>query len=243
MTVIEIENLTKRYRNKVAVDGVSLRVERGQVYGIAGTNGAGKTSLVECMSGLRHRDGGDLRVLGLDPWTDRRALQQRIGVQLQESALPDALRVGEAFRLYASLYAEPADWRTLMEQWDLADKQRVRFGGLSGGWKQRLFIALALVGNPELVFLDELTTGLDPVARRTTWSLIRALRDRGLTVVLVTHFMDEAEALCDQVAIVDHGRVIASGAPAALAARAGTDSLDNAYLVLVDGTRTGEDVA
>ncbi|GAB2588784.1 ABC transporter ATP-binding protein [Kribbella endophytica] len=231
MTVIEVEKLRKNYRSKPAVDGISLRVERGQIVGIAGANGAGKTTLVECLSGLRRRDGGELRVLGMDPWTERRRLQQRIGVQLQESALPDALKVGEAFRLYAALY-DGGDWRTVMADWDLADKQRVRFGSLSGGWKQRLFVALALVGDPEIVFLDELTTGLDPVARRTTWTMLKKLRERGLTVVLVTHFMDEAEALCDQVIVVGNGRVIAAGSPAELVAETATDSLESAYLAL-----------
>jgi ABC-2 type transport system ATP-binding protein len=238
MTVIEIENLRKTYRSGTAVDGISLRIERGQIFGIAGSNGAGKTTLVECLSGLRRPDGGRVRVLGLDPWTQRREVQQRIGVQLQESALPDALKVGEAFRLYAALYREPADWRAVMTEWDLAEWQRARFGTLSGGWKQRLFVALALVGDPEIVVLDELTTGLDPAARRTTWALIRRLRERGLTVVLVTHFMDEAEALCDRVAVVDAGRLIAAGSPADLVSRTGADSLDGAYLAL-----TGEDAA
>jgi ABC-2 type transport system ATP-binding protein len=232
MTVIEIENLRKTYKSRTAVDGLSLTVDRGEIFGIAGTNGAGKTTVVECASGLRRRDSGVLRILGLDPQTDRRALHQRIGVQLQESALPDALKVDEAFRLYASLYDDPVDWRSLRDEWGLSERRRARFGSLSGGWKQRLFIALALVGRPEVVFLDELTTGLDPVARRTTWALIRKLRDTGVTVVLVTHFMDEAAALCDRVAIVDAGRVIGSGSPEDLVAQAHADSLDAAYLVL-----------
>lgn len=232
MTVIEIENLRKTYKSRTAVDGISLTVNRGEIFGIAGTNGAGKTTLVECASGLRHRDSGVLRVLDLDPETDRRALQQRIGVQLQESALPDALKVEEAFRLYASLYDDPVDWRTLMDDWGLTERRRERFTSLSGGWKQRLFIALALVGGPEVVFLDELTTGLDPMARRTTWGLIQKLRERGLTVVLVTHFMDEAEALCDRVSIVDNGRIIATGSPSELVCQTNADSLDSAYLTL-----------
>jgi ABC-2 type transport system ATP-binding protein len=173
-------------------------------------------------------------VLGLDPRTDRRALQQQIGVQLQESALPDALKVEEAFCLYASLYDDPVDWRTLMDDWGLTERRRERFASLSGGWKQRLFIALALVGGPEVVFLDELTTGLDPMARRTTWGLIKKLRERGLTVVLVTHFMDEAEALCDRVSIVDNGRIIATGSPSELVRQAHADSLDSAYIALTE---------
>ncbi|MFI7635721.1 ABC transporter ATP-binding protein [Nonomuraea sp. NPDC049400] len=235
MTVIEIEGMTKSYRGDKVLNGVSLRVEQGEIFGIAGPNGAGKTTTVECASGLRERDGGVLRVLGLDPRTDRRRLLPRIGVQLQEAALPDAIKVGEALKLYASFYDKPADWRALMEEWGLADRRRAGFSSLSGGWKQRLFIALALVGDPEVVFLDELTTGLDPSARRTTWGLIRGIRDRGVTVVLVTHFMDEAQALCDRLAIIDHGRVITQGTPGELIAQGRTDSLEDAYFTLTGG--------
>ncbi|WP_405139590.1 ABC transporter ATP-binding protein [Sphaerisporangium sp. NBC_01403] len=238
MTVIEIDGLSKSYGTAKAVDGVSLRVERGEIFGMAGPNGAGKTTIVECASGSRRRDGGTLRVLGLDPQSDRRRLLQRIGVQLQEAALPDAIKVGEALRMYASFYDKPADHRDLMDAWGLADKRRAGFASLSGGWKQRLFIALALVGNPEVVFLDELTTGLDPAARRTTWGLIRDMRERGVTVVLVTHFMDEAEALCDRIAIIDRGRVVAEGSPRELVAKGRSGSLDGAYLAL-----TGRDMA
>jgi ABC-2 type transport system ATP-binding protein len=232
MTVIEIENLRKSYHDRPAVDGLSLTVERGEIFGIAGANGAGKTTVVECAAGLRPYDDGTVRVLGLDPRTDRRRLMQRVGVQLQEAALPDALRVGEAFRMYASLYQHPLDWRALMDEWGLTEKRRAGFASLSGGWKQRLFVALALIGDPEVVFLDELTTALDPLARRSTWDLVRKLRERGVTVVLVTHFMEEAEALCDRVAIIDRGRVVTSGSPQALIAEAGADSLDTAYLTL-----------
>ncbi|GAA3230587.1 ABC transporter ATP-binding protein [Nonomuraea helvata] len=235
MTVIEIDGMTKSYRGDKVLDGVSLTVERGEIFGIAGPNGAGKTTTVECASGLRDRDGGVLRVLGLDPRTDRRQLLPRVGVQLQEAALPDAIKVGEALKLYASFYDKPADWRALMEEWGLADRRRSSFSSLSGGWKQRLFIALALVGDPEVVFLDELTTGLDPSARRTTWGLIRDIRDRGVTVVLVTHFMDEARTLCDRMAIIDQGRVITQGTPDELIAQGGTDSLEDAYFALTGG--------
>lgn len=232
MAVIEIDDLSKAYHGTQALNGVSLRVERGEIFGIAGPNGAGKTTIVECASGLRRPDGGTVRVLGLNPHDDRRALLQRIGAQLQEAALPDGIKVGEALRMYASLYDHPADWRALMDEWDLTGRKGARFGSLSGGWKQRLFIALALVGNPEVVLLDELTTGLDPDARRTTWGLIRAMRDRGVTVVLVTHFMDEAEALCDRIAIIGGGRVVAEGSPRDLIAEARTASLEEAYFAL-----------
>ncbi|MET7333698.1 ABC transporter ATP-binding protein [Nonomuraea sp. NPDC005650] len=235
MTVIEIEGMSKSYRGRQVLENVSLKVERGEIFGIAGPNGAGKTTTVECASGLRDRDGGVLRVLGLDPRADRRRLLPRIGVQLQEAALPDALKVGEALKLYASFYDRPADWRVLMEEWGLTERRRSSFASLSGGWKQRLFIALALVGNPEVVFLDELTTGLDPAARRMTWGLVRGIRDRGVTVVLVTHFMDEAQALCDRMAIIDHGRVIAQGTPGELIAQGRAESLEDAYFALTEG--------
>ncbi|MDH2425649.1 ABC transporter ATP-binding protein [Sphaerisporangium sp. TRM90804] len=238
MTVIEIDGLRKSYKTHEAVRGVSLKVEKGEIFGIAGPNGAGKTTVVECATGLRRPDGGTLRVLGLDPRSDRRALLQRVGVQLQEAALPDAIKVEEALRMYASFYDKPADWRELMDEWGLADRRRAGFASLSGGWKQRLFIALALVGDPEVVFLDELTTGLDPSARRTTWGLIRAMRERGVTVVLVTHFMDEAEALCDRIAIIDEGRVAAEGTPSRLIIEGRSDSLENAYFAL-----TGKEMA
>ncbi|TDC92049.1 ABC transporter ATP-binding protein [Nonomuraea deserti] len=235
MTVIEIEGMSKAYKGRQVLTDVSLQVERGEIFGIAGPNGAGKTTTVECMSGLRERDGGVLRVLGLDPQSDRRELLPRIGVQLQEAALPDALKVGEALKMYASFYDKPADWRKLMDEWGLTDRQRSSFASLSGGWKQRLFIALALVGNPEVVFLDELTTGLDPSARRMTWGLVREVRDRGVTVVLVTHFMDEAQALCDRMAIIDQGRVITHGTPGELITQGRTESLEDAYFALTGG--------
>ncbi|MGW3348025.1 ABC transporter ATP-binding protein [Nonomuraea rubra] len=232
MAVIEINELTKTYHGTQALNGVSLRVERGEIFGIAGPNGAGKTTIVECVSGLRRPDGGTVRVLGLNPQNNRRALLQRIGAQLQEAALPDGIKVGEALRMYASFYDNPADWRAVMDEWGLTSRKGTRFASLSGGWKQRLFIALALVGAPEVVLLDELTTGLDPDARRTTWVLIRAMRDRGVTVVLVTHFMDEAEALCDRIAIVSGGRVIAEGSPQELITEARAASLEDAYFAL-----------
>jgi len=236
MTVIEINDLQKSYRAHKALEGVTLTVERGEIFGILGPNGAGKTTVVECASGLRKPDGGTLRVLGMDPQKQRRALLQRIGAQLQEAALPDAIKVEEALRMYSSFYDKPADWQALMKEWGLTEKRRARFAGLSGGWKQRLFIALALVGNPEVVFLDELTTGLDPSARRMTWGLIRDMRDRGVTVVLVTHFMDEAAALCDRIAVIDQGRVVHQGSPGDLLSQGSSGSLDDAYFALIERT-------
>jgi ABC-2 type transport system ATP-binding protein len=223
MAIIEVRGLGKRYGRQVALDGVSFGVEDGEIFGIVGPNGAGKTTAVECVEGLRRPDSGSARVLGLDPWADGRELRQRIGVQLQESQLPDLIKVWEALDLYASFYHRPADWRRLLEQWGLAEKRDARFGTLSGGQKQRLFIALALVGSPQVAFLDELTTGLDPQARRAAWDLVKQIRDAGVTVVLVSHFMDEVEQLCDRVAIFDQGRIVAADSPAGLIAEAGTE--------------------
>ncbi|MFE9422302.1 ABC transporter ATP-binding protein [Kitasatospora sp. NPDC006697] len=221
MAVIEVEHLEKRYGRFTAVHDVSFQVERGEVFGILGPNGAGKTTTVECLAGLRAADGGRISVLGLDPVRQRDELRQVLGVQLQESGLPDKLTVREALRLFASFYRHPADPEELMARLGLAEKAGARYKKLSGGQKQRLAIALAVIGNPEVVVLDELTTGLDPHARRTTWELVEQLRDTGVTVLLVTHFMAEAERLCDRVALIDGGRVVAVDTPAGLAARAG----------------------
>src|SRR5580692_5695415 len=219
--VIEVTGLTKRYGDQTAVDGISLHVDQGEIFGILGPNGAGKTTAVECMEGLRRRDSGQVRILGLDPRTDAHRLHQRIGAQLQETQLPEKLKVREALELYASFYPNPADWRELLTRWGLTEKANTSFAKLSGGQKQRLFIALALVGNPEVVFLDELTAGLDPGARRATWDLISKVRAQGVTVVLVSHFMDEVEELCDRVAILERGRIAALDTPAGLVDRAG----------------------
>jgi ABC-2 type transport system ATP-binding protein len=199
---------------------VSFTVERGEIFGIIGPNGAGKTTTVECIEGLRTPDSGAVTVLGLDPQRDRAELRQRVGVQLQESALPEKMNVWEALDLYSSFYRAPADWRKLLDELGLAEKRNARYSKLSGGQKQRLSIALALVGGPEVAILDELTTGLDPHARRETWDLIEDVRNRGVTVVLVTHFMEEAERLCDRVAVIDAGRLIALDTPAGLVSRA-----------------------
>jgi ABC-2 type transport system ATP-binding protein len=216
---IEVSALHKRYGKKVAVEDVSFTVDQGEIFGIVGPNGAGKTTTVECIEGLRKPDGGFVRVLGLDPERDGAELRKRVGAQLQESELPDKLKVWEALELYASFYPRPAEWGRLLDSLGLAEKRNTRFGKLSGGQKQRLSIALALVGNPEVAILDELTTGLDPHARRETWDFIEGIRERGVTVVLVTHFMEEAERLCDRIAVVDSGRVIAIDTPAGLVSR------------------------
>jgi ABC-2 type transport system ATP-binding protein len=216
MDVIEIEHLHKSYRDHVAVQDVSFTVHKGEIFGVLGPNGAGKTTTVECVSGLREPDGGSIRVLGLDPRRDHDQLTGRVGVQLQQSQLPEKMRVKEALQLYGSFYPDPMDWRQLLDDWGLAEKANAPFATLSGGQKQRLFIALALIGKPEIAVLDELTTGLDPAARRDTWGLVEDIRARGVTVLLVTHFMAEAERLCDRVAVIDRGRVIALDTPAGL---------------------------
>jgi ABC-2 type transport system ATP-binding protein len=205
----------------VAVNDVSLSIHEGEIFGIIGPNGAGKTTTVECISGLRAPDSGSISVYGLSPRKDRDAMREFVGVQLQESALPPRLRVGEAVRLFASFYSNPVDPDQLLESLGMKQIVNSPFKNLSGGQKQRLSIALALVGNPRLAILDELTTGLDPEARRETWSLIERMRDRGVTVILVTHFMDEAEKLCDRLALINHGTVIALDTPEAIASRAG----------------------
>ena len=215
-TVIQVEHLRKIYGDTVAVDDISFEVEEGEIFGIVGPNGAGKTTAVESIIGLRKPDQGSITVLGMNPIQEENALQQRIGIQLQEAALPDRIKVWEALDLFASFYNHTVDWQPLLERWGLSDKRNARFGKLSGGQKQRLFIALSLLNDPEAVFLDELTAGLDPQARRSTWDLVRAIRDEGKTVVLVTHFMDEAQELCDRVLIIDHGRIVALDTPKAL---------------------------
>ena len=214
-TVIAVDGLRKFYSGTPVVDGVSFEVSAGEIFGVLGPNGAGKTTTVECVQGLRQGDFGRINVLGLDPWRDSARLRRRIGSQLQESGLPDRIKVGEAL----SFFARPgSDWRRQMEDWGLAEKRNTAFANLSGGQRQRLFVALALVNRPEVVFLDEMTTGLDPGARRVAWELIEAIRTQGTTVVLVTHFMEEAERLCDRVAIVNRGKVVAAGTPAELIA-------------------------
>ncbi|MBB5804249.1 ABC-2 type transport system ATP-binding protein [Saccharothrix ecbatanensis] len=219
MAIIEVVDLVKRYDRKVAVDGVSFSVDEGEIFGILGPNGAGKTTTVECVEGLRTPDGGTIRVDGLDPKRDRAELRTRLGVQLQQSELPDRIRVGEALDLYASFYRDPADWRELLARLGLADRAKTEYRKLSGGQKQRVSIALALIGKPRIAVLDELTTGLDPQARRDTWSLVEQIRDSGVTVVLVTHFMEEAERLCDRIALIDEGKLVAVDTPAGLVSR------------------------
>ncbi len=216
MNVIEVSNLRKQYSGRPAVDGVSFSVEDGEIFGILGPNGAGKTTTVESIAGLRTPDSGTISVLGLDPRRDRDRLRTLVGVQLQESELPERITVREAVDLFASFYADPADTRELIGDLGLDDQRGATYRNLSGGQKQRLSIALALVGRPRIAILDELSTGLDPQARRETWQLIESIRDRGVTILLVTHLMEEAERLADRVAVFGDGRVIALDTPAGI---------------------------
>ena len=217
--VIRVSGISKRYGAHTAVDDVSFDVSQGEIFGLIGPNGAGKTTTMECVEGIRRPEAGAISVLALDPFRQAHALQERIGVQLQESQLQKRIKVREAVHLWASLYPRPVDGDQLLDQLGLADKRNAWFMTLSGGQKQRLFIALALINDPEVVFLDELTTGLDPQARRAIWDLVRNIRERGKTVFLTTHLMEEAERLCDRVAIIEHGRIIDIDSPARLVAR------------------------
>jgi ABC-2 type transport system ATP-binding protein len=253
--VIHVAGIRKTYGRVVAVDEVSLTVEEGEIFGLIGPNGAGKTTTLECIEGLRTPDRGTISVLGLDPVANAYALQNRIGVQLQEAQLQKRIKVWEAVHLWASLYSTSVDGTRLLQQLGLADKRNAWFMTLSGGQKQRLFIALALINDPELVFLDELTTGLDPQARRAIWDLVRGIRARGKTVFMTTHLMEEAERLCDRVAIIDHGRTVDIDTPSRLVSRhcpertvvvtTKADTDDNAFRLIprvTSVTRTDDEV-
>ena len=214
--VIRVEGLRKTYGAIKAVDRVDLIVEEGEIFGMVGPNGAGKTTTIECIEGLRTPDSGKITVLGMDPQKQSSDLYELIGMQLQGSSLYPHIKVGEAIELFSSFYSHPAPKDELLERLGLSEKENVYFSKLSGGQKQRLFICLALINKPQLVFFDELTTGLDPQARRATWDLVRGVREQGHTVFLTTHFMDEAENLCDRVAVMDHGKIVALGKPSDL---------------------------
>jgi len=214
--VIDVKNLHKNYGKTIAVQDISFEVHEGEIFGMVGPNGAGKTTTIECIEGLRKPTQGSIRVLGVDPQKDSHTLRMHTGMQLQQSSLPDHMKVWEALDLYSSFYPNPVNFNALIEQLGLAGKRDAPFKNLSGGQKQRLFIALAILPNPKLVFLDELTTGLDPQARHAIWDLIREVRAQGKTILLTTHFMEEAERLCDRVAIIDHGQIVAIDTPQAL---------------------------
>ena len=215
-SVIAVQDLCKRYGSLTAVNGISFAVKQGEIFGMVGPNGAGKTTTIECIEGLRQPDGGAVRVFDHDPRSERQAVALRMGIQLQQSALPPRLHVGEAMELFAAFAGKTGGSDDLLGSVGLAAKRDAVFSKLSGGEKQRLFVALALVNQPDVVFLDELTTGLDPQGRHSMWDLVRRIRDDGCTVFLTTHFMEEAERLCDRVLIIDHGRIIALDTPEAL---------------------------
>jgi ABC-2 type transport system ATP-binding protein len=221
--IVQVKELRKSYAATIAVDAISFEVKEGEIFGMVGPNGAGKTTTIECLEGLRKPDGGLIRVLGVDPQSDGKTLRTRTGMQLQQSNLPERIKTREALDLYASFYPKAADWEKLLVQLGLEEKRNTPFSKLSGGQKQRLFIALALLPDPQLVFLDELTTGLDPQARHAIWDLVREVRSKGKTVLLTTHFMEEAERLCDRVAILDQGRIVALDTPTALIRNLGVE--------------------
>ncbi len=229
-SAVAVTALTRQYKSKTALDGVDLDVGAGETVGILGANGAGKSTLVETIAGLRRPSSGSVRVLGLDPMRDRARVRGVLGVQLQEAELHDDLTVAENLRLYRSFYRDGEDPRELMTLLGLEASAKTRAQRLSGGQRQRLSVAVALVGRPRVVILDELTTGLDPEGRREIWSLIEKLQQRGVTILLVSHSMDEVERLCDRVVMLDHGRVVIEGTPAELRAETGAENLDDAFL-------------
>jgi len=211
--VVQIKNLYKSYGKIKAVDGISFNVSKGEIFGMVGPNGAGKTTAIECIEGLRKPSSGSIDVLGFNPTKDGRNLRKYIGIQLQQSELPQRLKVWEALELFNSFYNKTIKWQSLLDDLGLKEKQKSYFDKLSGGQKQRLFIALALINDPDVIFLDELTTGLDPQARRNTWELIENIQKKGKTIFLTTHYMEEAERLCDRVAIMNNGKIIALDTP------------------------------
>jgi ABC-2 type transport system ATP-binding protein len=237
--VVQVNHLRKAYGSTIAVEEVSFEVYEGEIFGTVGPNGAGKTTTTECIEGLRDPDAGGIQVLGMSPQKDGYALRERIGVQLQTSALQERLKVWEALELFSSFYSRSLEWQPLLEQLGLAEKRNAPFAKLSGGQKQRLFVALALINDPELVFLDELTTGLDPHARRAIWDLVRGIREKGKTVFLTTHFMEEAERLCDRVAIMDQGKIVALDTPENLIRNLGAE---NRLVFTIDGELNAQEL-
>lgn len=227
---IDAQHLVKRYKSKTAVNGISLQVARGETFGVLGTNGAGKTTLVEMIAGLRKPTEGAVRIQGLDPSTDRAKVRQILGVQLQQAYLHGSLTARELVDLYRSFYPNPLDAEQALDMVELTDKAKTKFDNLSGGQMQRLSIALALIGQPQVVILDELTTGLDPKARRRVWATIESLTEQ--TVILVSHAMDEVERLCHRVALIDAGRIVAQGTPDQLKEQAGASTLEDAFVAL-----------
>ena len=230
-----VRGLTKSYGGRRVLDGLDLTVQAGTVFGLLGANGAGKSTAIECMVGTRKADGGTVRLLGQDPRRQRRELFQRIGVQFQAGDCQQEIRVSELCEEAACLYRNPADWRALCDRFGIGDKRNSAVRSLSGGERQRLFIVLALIPNPELVFLDELTTGLDARARRSVWNTLAELKRQGLTIFLTSHFMDEVEALCDEICVLKQGRAVFRGTVEEAKRQCGCDRFEDAYLQLSDG--------
>ena len=239
---MRITGLRKSYRGSPAVDGLDLEMLRGETLGVLGANGAGKTTTVELVAGLRRADAGRISVLGLDPVRDRAALRQVLGVQLQESFLHGALTVGELVDLYGSFYPSPRSREELLDLVELQEQAGIRFEHLSGGQQQRVSVALAMIGRPRVLILDELTTGLDPAARRRMWRTLETLRAEGVTILLVSHAMDEVERLCDRVVLLGSGRILASGAPAEVTAAAGAPTLEDAFVALTGGSPQDQEI-
>lgn len=229
-TVISVHNLEKSYGVKKAVDGISFDVKKGTVFGLLGHNGAGKSTALECILGTKAFEKGSVLLLGQSPNQNRKALFQRVGVQFQNTAYPSKIRVGEICEINASLYKNTAGWKGMLEEFGLSDKYKSQVSSLSGGERQKLDILLAVMHRPEVVFLDELTTGLDPVARRKVWQYIRSLKENGATVLLTSHYMDEVSHLCDIVAIMKHGKIITAGTVSQVIAQSGTDNMDDAFV-------------
>ncbi len=229
-----IRGLRKAYGELVAVDGLDLSVARGEIFGLLGHNGAGKTTTIECALGLRRRDGGQVSLLGLDPEKDRKRIFEKVGVQLQEAGYQDKIRVGELCVFSSGLYSKPRDWRELVARFGLSGKEGAAALSLSGGERQKLSIILALIPGPELLFLDELTTGLDPKARRQMWALIEGLKAEGVTIFMTSHYMEEVERLCDRIAIMKSGRIVCQGSPSDLIERNKVKNLEEAFLLYLD---------
>ncbi|WP_195269728.1 ABC transporter ATP-binding protein [Eubacterium sp. 1001713B170207_170306_E7] len=233
--VLQVQNLSKNYGGVTAVNGLSLSVARGEVFGLLGPNGAGKSTSIECMLGVKKANAGTVRVLGINPYEKRKQLFESIGVQFQETGYQDKIRVGEVCRMTAALYRQPADWQKLLEVFDIQGFEKQEVSQLSGGERQRLSVLLALIPNPELVFLDELTTGLDTRARREVWHYLKELKKDGLTIVLTSHFMDEVEVLCDRALILKRGKTQICGTIEAITAKSPCGCFEDAYLWFTGG--------
>lgn len=231
-TAIEVKHLSKSYGNHLAVDNISLSAECGTVFGLLGANGAGKSTTIECILGTRNADSGTVTVLGYDPKKDRRSLFQKVGVQFQECDYQPEIKVFELCEETACLYKNPADWKELCVQFGIGDKIKSAVKNLSGGERQRLFIVLALIPKPKLVFLDELTTGLDVRARREVWKILSDLKNKGLTIFLTSHFMDEVEALCDEICILKQGKIVFYGTVEQAKEKSGCEKFEDAYLTI-----------